>query len=319
MKFLEFLGQAKKKSFWQSNRVICFRSEAYPLLFFRMLLDFLKKREIAEISFLQVNQKLQLWKTLQQSFLGETSFYWLGNIAEKLKSKKNEPDVVELLSLYRGPHSIAFFVSGEHKVSTSALKRMVVVDIPDTISRDEIQKLFSFFGMSVSLAKDKLIQDLITNAAHLSVDTSCMLAHYLSVTHVRFIGDLRKNLAAMIDPELSLYDLSQTFFSKKRKKFFSLWATCHNDYTVPFWVVYWGEQIWRAYNVVKFLRQNNFPAARRFSFRLPSSFIKEDWRQCSSQELKKAYQMIYDIDFAFKTGSTFCSLDLFYSSYFLGN
>jgi hypothetical protein len=122
----------------------------------------------------------------------------------------------------------------------------------------------------------------------------------------------------LVAPEMSLYTLSKLFFTKQKKKFFSLWATCQEEYTVPFWTVYWGEQLWRAYHVTKFLKQNNFPAARRFAFRLPPSFLKDDWRQCSLPELEKAYAMVYDIDFAFKVGSTFCSLDLLYSSYFLG-
>lgn len=312
MKFTEFLKQAKKKSFWDSNNVICFRSETYPLLFCRTLFDHLNQKEIASITTLHVDNRLQLWKTLQQSFLGGTSFYWLGNVVEKLKKqkqKKNEPAMVELLSLYKGPHRVAFFVPEEHKPSASALKRMLLIDLPDVLSLREINELFLFFGIK---------RKIPPNIVKIDIDTSCMLANYLAVTSARLMGSLNKSLASIISVDLSLYDLSRAFFVKDKTKFFSLWANCNNDYSVPFWVVYWGEQIWRAYNVVRFMRKGNFPAARRFSFGLPASFVKGDWRRCSLKELEKAYLMVYDIDFAFKKGSTFCSFDLFYSNYFLG-
>jgi hypothetical protein len=320
MRFLEFFAQAKKKSFWQENRVICFQAESYPLLFCRMLFKFLKEQDVACISPLQAEDRLTLWKTLQQSFLGETSFYWLGSITEKIKSKKrkNEPDIVEILSLYRGPHSVAFFLPTDYKLSVSAKKRMVVVDVSEKLSIVDARELFLFFNHTLSSTKSMRIADLMKRAGRVPLDICCMLTNYFVVTNLRHVDELERNLISMIDPELSLYDLSQAFFSKNSKKLFSLWASCHNDYTMPFWVAYWSEQIWRAYNVTNFLKQKNFPAAKRFSFRLPSSFIKTDWRKTSLSGLKHAYNMLYDIDFAFKKGSTFCSLDLFYSNYFLG-
>ena len=155
----------------------------------------------------------------------------------------------------------------------------------------------------------------------MSLDEICMLMNYFFVTSMRFGEQLKQNLAAIIEPQSSLYSLAQSFFKKQKKLFFSLWAQKCNEYPVPFWTTYWSEQLWRAHYVVKFMQQNNYPAARRFGFRLPNSFIKGDWRLCSTTELKKSYEMIYDIDCAFKRGSliasSFCSLDLFYCNYFL--
>jgi hypothetical protein len=321
VKLIEFLKEAKKKKFWGDNRIIVFRSETFSLSFYKTFFSFLKDINVIQITPLHVEKKVELWKRLQQSFLGETSFYWLGDIVElvkKNKKKKNEPDIVELLSLYRGPHAIAFFLSSQHKISMSAQKRMFIVDLPHALSFPDICNLFSFFNKKFPVQKQKLIKDITLRAGMISLDTACMLIEYLSVTPIRFIDNLKRHLTTIIDPELSLYTLSQSFFAKEKKKFFKLWASCANEYSVPFWTVYWSEQLWRAYHVTKFLKENNFHAARRFSFRLPSSFIKYEWRRCSLPELKKSYSMIYDIDFAFKTGSLFCSLDLFYTKYFLG-
>lgn len=296
-------------------------------LFFRLLFELLKKKEVIAFESLQVTSSLELWKTLQQSFLGNESFYWLGNIVEQIKTKKkNGPDLVELLSLYKAPHSVAFFLPADYKLSVSAHKRMVVVDLGAALTLRDVEQLFAFFGCSLSSRKRSLIKELVhpargsgaRSSGILSLDEVCMLFYYLSVTHARLIDSLKKNLATIIAPELSLYSLATLFFTKQDKRFFSIWSERCNDYPLPFWVAYWSEQVWQAYHAITFLKQNNFPAARRFAYRLPSSFLKTDWRYCSLEKLKNSYAMLYDIDFAFKRGSTFCSLDLFFCDYFLG-
>jgi len=328
VKFLEFLVEAKKKSFW-NNRVICFRgamagADGVPLLFFRHLFEHLKEKEVASVLPLRVSTTTELWKTLQQSFLGETAFYWLGAVADTIKKGKKgvAPDLVDLLSMYRGPHSIAFFVSADQTLSLSVQKRMVVVDLQANFMVHDIVKLFSFFGASLSSPKKALLKELLptpdrfSGGVTMSLDLICMLLSYLSVTSPRYVTELKKSLGAIVEPELSLYELSRSFFTMQEKKFFAMWVERQDEYSVPFWVSYWSEQLWRAYYVVTFLKQNNFPAARRFAYRLPSSFIKSDWRRCSLEKLKAAFVMLYDIDYAFKKGSTFCSFDLFFSSYF---
>jgi len=320
VRFTEFLEQAKKKTFWKKQRVICFSGYNYPIFLFRTLFTFLKEKDAETLSLLTIETKKQLWESLEQCFLGGTSFYWLGNITQTIKKA---PDLIEVLSLYRGPHSIAFFLPDDYKISVSARKRMTMVDMTNACASNDVLKLLAFFDINLTQNKFDVLLDVIKNSDTLSLDNACILFHYLSVTSVRLLGLLRKNLAAIISPERSLFSLSSAFFKKQERTFFSLWLECCNDYTIPFWTVYWSEQVWRAYYVVTFLKQNNFPAARRFAFRLPSSFIRYDWRNCNLSQLRGAYQMLYDIDFAFKTGSsvtqgsTLYSLDLFYCTYFL--
>ena len=164
-----------------------------------------------------------------------------------------------------------------------------------------------------------MIKNIVEQEGIKSLDVVSMLINYCAVTSNRLTDELKEKMTAIIEPELSLFSLSQAFFAKHKKQFFELWKERHTDYTMPFWIAYWSEQVWRAYHVVMFLKHNNFPAARRFSYRLPSSFIKNDWRHCSLKELEQAYKMLYEIDFLFKTGSTFCSLDLWYCKYFIGS
>lgn len=327
MKFLEFLENAKKKNFWNNSRVICFTGDAYSLFFLQTLFSFLKEKNIASLTPLRVEGTKKLWETLEQCFLGETSFYWLGNVLESIKSKnKKGPDLIEILTLYRGPHSIAFFIPTDHKLSLSARKRMTqskgMIELKNDINFIEASKLFSFFGASLTGAKRATVQELISNSGTITLDVACMLMQYLAVTNVRFIDSLKKNMAALVTPELSLVSLASAFFKKQERTFFSLWSERCHEYPIPFWTTYWSEQLWRAYHVMTFLKQNNFPAARRFSFRLPSSFLRYDWRQNSRTQLQKAYRMLYDIDFAFKTGALMPStavhsFDLLYCTHFL--
>lgn len=164
-----------------------------------------------------------------------------------------------------------------------------------------------------------LIENLIINNRDLSLDSLLMIINYVSVTNIRFLDEFKKRLLSIINPELSLYSLASAFFKKKPKEFFSLWARKKDDYTYPFWVAYWSNQLWRALNFIELSKMHNFSYARRFSYGLPMSFTKSDWKKASTSEIRAAHDMIYDIDFAFKTGSSFSSLDLFYSKYFLGN
>lgn len=313
MNFISFLAEAKKKSFWSTQRVICIRGKVFPLVCLKMLFDMLRQKDIVSIVPLKAEGKLELWKTLRQSFLGEYSFYWLANISEAYP--RHKPDMIELLSLYKGPHSIICFMPADKKISVSAQKRMYMVDVPDTFSSQDMQKLLSFFGKGLSKERVDFLKDVLSSVTHL--DDMCALIRYVSVTNVRLLSSLREFFYKVISPEQSLFALSDAFFKKQEKKFFALWHACNDDYSVPFWVYYWSDQLWRAYHVVTFLKKNDFNAAKKMSFRLPHAFIKYDWKKHSLKTLQRAHAMVYEIDFACKTGSTFCAFDLLYNAYFL--
>jgi hypothetical protein len=88
------------------------------------------------------------------------------------------------------------------------------------------------------------------------------------------------------------------------------------SYPQLFWIVFWSEQVWRAHFVVTFLKDNNITQARSMSRRLPFSFIKTLWKKYSLKELAEANSFLYKADYAAKTGSTFCTLDLFFTNHF---
>ncbi len=328
MNILEFIRKSKNKSFWASSsvasssdassRVICFRSKEFVPLFFKYLFSFLNNKNIVNIESSIVNDRNILLKNLHQSFLGETSFYWLGDVSKLFpRSKKKEPELIDLLSLYRGPHSILFFIGSEQKISVSIKKRITIIDLNIKNNFNDVLKIFSFFGLVInnkSNSKKLLIKDIFTD--QFSLDDIYMISNYLSVIREGSLKDLKKNLSVIMSSKVSLFDLSESFFEKEESRFFNLWGEVCSNYPVPFWINYWSDQLWRAFFVVKYLKEKKVNEAKSFSFRLSYSFVRSSWRKCSLSEIKRAHQNLYDIDFAYKRGSKFCLFDVFYSNYF---
>lgn len=320
MKISEFLVKAKETSFWKESTTFCFRGNSYSFLFLRVLFNFLKKKEIVSFDCLRVAEKNLLLASLQQCFLGQKSFYLLGNVVDNIssKSKKNKQDVIDFLASYQGPHSIAFFLPREYKFSSKKTKNVMQVDLEDISNEKELFAVLKFFEQDLSSDKINILKNILKEVGTIPLDAICMFINYFMVTNFRLTSLLPRHFINLLEPEVSLYSLSEAFFSKKEKLFFKLWSECHNEYSAPFWIIYWSEQLWRAFHVTKFLKQNDLISAKKISFRLPFSFVKSGWKTCYLNELLNAHKFVYDIDFAVKTGASFCFFDFFYYKYFLG-
>ena len=329
MNLKEFLFQAKETSFWNDNKIICFKSSDYPLLFFRCLFDFLRAKKIVDFKSLGTRDAINLYKTLQHSFLGQTSFYWLADIQEIIKNKKGRDSFIEFLKEYDSENIIAFFcekddiIKAVGKTNTTGRdvgrkEKIYVVEIPEKIYSKDLDVLLDFFDVTIPKKKFDLISVLLNRSNVKSLDMICMLLRYVGVTNIKMIDELQKELENIIDPDISLFDLAQEFFKKGTKKFFGIWKNKEKDFPEAFWISFWSEQLWRAYHVVKYLKLGDSSAAKRFSYRLPFSFLNRDWQSTSLEELRNAYEFVYEIDYHMKTGSKFCYFDLFYSKYFLG-
>ncbi len=322
MNFLKFLQQAQNKSFWADKRVICFKGKNYPSLFFDRLFEFLEKENTLPFCrknlFLLFEQKFSVTASLQQSFLGEKIFYWLGEYNFGAKEKKKAESLDFLLN-YRGPHFIAFYLNDEKLSSAvlSKLKKIEVVEIDAAIDKDLFQRLLKLFNKSVQNGKADLVKRIFQQANSLSLGRSLWLMSYLDLVNPKKAEIFYEYLSAIIiemQPSLNL--LSHYFFLRQAKPFFKIWSRICNDYSQMFWIFFWSEQMWRASHVVKFLKQKNFAGARSMGYRLPFMFIQQGWKNFSLQELADYHQFLYNIDYALKVGSTFCALDLFYFNHF---
>jgi len=330
MNLKEFLSKSKDESFWNANKIICFKSTDYPLLFFRCLFDFLRAKKVVDFKSLGTSDTSNLYKTLHHSFLGQISFYWLGDIQEVIKNKKGRDSFIKFLKDYEAENIITFFSSyasfgitehrkaSEDRLEIDGENKIIVVEIPEKIYSKDLTSLLNFFDVAIPKRKFDLISVLLNRSNVKSLDMICMLLKYVSVTNIKMIDELQKELENIIDPDISLFDLAQEFFKKDSKKFFGIWKNKEKDFPEAFWISFWSEQIWRAYHVVKYFKLGDQASAKRFSYRLPFSFLNRDWRTTSLKELRNAYEFVYEIDYHMKTGSKFCYFDLFYSKYFLG-
>lgn len=323
MKFDDFLKNAINKNFWAKQKVICFIGNDHPFLFFNYFFTKCKNNNFlpAEYKNLPLNttDSIQLMGSLQQSFLGQLNFYWLSECEIKTSgSKKN--NILDFLLQYKGPNFIAFYLN-EEKINSqirNKLKKILTIEISPLVDEKLFKQIASFFNQKISSEHFRFISNLLKNN-NASIDQAFMWIKYLELTSNKASNKVYEYLTSIISEEQpSLNKLSQLFFSRKAKPFFDLWAKIHNEYSEMFWIAFWSEQIFKAYYVVKFLNKKNFMQARKISFRLPFSFINNDWKTFSLNELSKQHEFIYNNDFKIKKGSTYCFLDLFYFNHFTG-
>ena len=318
MDFNVFLKKAKEESFWTNKRIFCFKGENYPSLFFYLFLKLLERDKLTVYPIKRESNLVadygQLCLQLDQSILGQYNFYWLGDVGQA-KSKVRKK-IVDYLFKYQNSNQVAFFIPND--VKHGRAEYVESISISDVISYGDFKNLAVFFEHDFSSEKLLVMRKLFSKVGTISLDFACSLLGYLELVNVRFIGEFFDYFSRNLKVEPSLFQLSEYFFSMRPNRFFKLWSTLQGEYSEMFWLAYWSEQIWRAYYVTKLLRNKEFARAKKMSFRLPHSYIKQDWKRINLEHLSALYKHLYSIDFAFKKGVT-CSgaLDLWYCKHFL--
>jgi hypothetical protein len=312
-----FFSEAKEKSFWQTSPVICFLSDSFPLLFFNQLFSFLKSKNTVDVDRLKSLDANDFQGALQQTFLGERKSYWLGNDLEKLPAKKREK-LNSAIKKYSGPHTIILFLSKSDSLATFCKKSACVIELEQDINYSFFTMFTKFFEIESQKTKVALIKSFFNRNESVSLDEFCLFMRYLEVASASTMKEFLNNSGMINEASASFYSLSQLFFEKQEKQFFLLWSKLSQNFPDTFWASYWIDQLWRAYHVTLLSRQNKHVEAKRISFKLPFSYLKTTWRTSSLQELSNSCDSVYQIDYALKRGSTFCSLDLFFNNYFKG-
>ncbi len=320
MKLSRFLEQfnvaPQSSSSLLDYHVICFRGKAmYPLLFLSLLFSYLKNQDHYAIESIDVqNHEHGMIKArLAMRFLGNQVIYWLRGLHTlDSKSKRNW---LAYLSSYQGPNTVLFFSTQEFKPALA--QNVQIIEVPDEISLSEVYVLLTLFKNSGVKNRLKfLINHVARSQEFVPLDTACMLVQYACiVSNTRAFCDTW--LAHIVSPKTSLFLLSQYFFAKKARLFFTQLHKMTAQYSEPFWIAFWSDQLWRASMYTMLMKQKNSAEAQKVRFKLPFSFINYDWRRYEVAQLYAAHQFIYDIDYRFKNGSPFAGLDLFYSRFFL--
>jgi len=316
MNISQFIDKAASLDLSSKNLLQITGIRPYPLLFFSLFIKRLKSISTipVEVVHLEIDGIEKAKAKLETTFLGQKFLYWLHDIT--IIKGKNKAKVIDYIKKYDGPNLLAFF--SDDSVTLSKEKNKITVHLEESIDAKLFLKFVTFLGITPSKSLLGFTKKLFDRYHRIDFDTASILISYALLLGRGYNDFLNKWLDKIIAPEKSLFALSQYFFQKNSCLFFTLWSSMHLDYSEPFWVVFWSEQLWRASNYVYQMKNRNLSEAKRVSFRLPFSFMQRNWKDFHPSELKNAHDFIYDIDYALKNGGSSFALDLFYSKFFNG-
>lgn len=312
MKLFEFLKTVSKdQNFLDQYPCVIFTGSVYPLLFFTHLAITLNKKRSGFITTydLMDHDESQARAQLQTTFLGMQRFFWCGSIAglEAAAQKRWR----RFLDTYTGPNTILYFDEDRTDFNEKAL----VVALPTSIDKKLFPLICSFIGLSTSKAEG-FSQALFDRVKSISFENSCLLAQYASLLGIKIDDFFDQWFDKIVISDSSLFTLSQYFFAQDTKAFFPYWAKVQHQYSEPFWISFWSEQLFRAHAFVYYMSKRKRAEANRVSYKLPFSFMQRDWKKYNLVKLKDAHDKLYNLDYQFKNGTASYGLDLFYIKFF---
>ena len=314
MNFLAFVKECTKSGFFERYKTICFRARgAVPLLFFSRLFKKIKTNVDfpIEIVCLDRTDIASIMAKLSTTFLGSTSLYWLKSLSDCKTKKKKQ--LFDFLKLYNGPNSATFFVNETTPCSPKDFQ--LIIDIPERVDQKLFMQLAQFLNGGGEKLRMESVAGVFKKTKTVNLDSACVLAQYLRLAG-RSDEFMEHWLDKIVTQEHSLSELSTVFFSRDPQKFFTLWEKMGKEYSPQFWISFWSDQMWRAYNFVQQSNNRQFLEAKRVSFRLPYSFTQRLWRNANIDELCNAHQFLYTVDYSLKNGGSDFSLELFYIKFF---
>ncbi len=292
----------------------CFKGDHYPLYFFSLFFEHLKKKQSINYQARDVNTEnfALLQASLEMSFLGEKNLVWLKNLStlDAVTQKK----IISYCAQYTGPHQLSFFIEDSLPFSSSTT---LTITLPTTIDTQLYQQLYKFF---YDTAPDNNFFTVCAEQKKLDLESTCLLMRYQTLLGRNSSQFIEQWLDRIISSEKSLFTLTGYFFAKNKKNFWLAWHTLETEYPEEFWIVFWSEQLWQAHLFVHQLQQSPQSAAeaKKLVSRLPFSFTQKDWRNYATQELIAAHTFLYSYDYRLKNGLTSLGLDLFFNK-FLSN
>jgi hypothetical protein len=299
-----------------TNQVVYFTAPNYPFNFFKLFFNFLHKQH-------QINTKnlfistLADWQAcqpnLEMSFLGQKNYYWLHELGLDAKSKLN---VYKYLANYHGPHHILIFVSSEDLASIQTGQNGSVVNLSATNSSKDLSSLVRLIPKANYLRITNFIKKIQEQLAiQLTLDQYCILIQYGLLVRDLDEFDL-KWVYQVIGLEQSLFDLSKHFLFRDSAAFYKSWSNLSASYADQFWVMFFSEQLFRAYWFIIYQQAQDFRFAKQIGFRLSFDFMKSGWRYLDPNILIKAHDYLYQIDHQLKNNGSNILLDLFFNKFF---
>lgn len=295
----------------EKRKILAFTGRDYVPLFFNELLKKISSEQyqLVRVDLQQINFE-QLKLSLEMPSLVSRYCYWLGSV-ESWPANERKKLAAYLIS-YQGSHAVCYFIKQEKSNSTKVADAIV---LPHQCSQSLAQNL-SFWRRAGSLTK-LFTQRLFSKQKHYSLDQLCLLLNYAEVVSFSMYKEFFDCwLDQIIFFEHSLFELSTHFFSGNAIQFFSLWHRLSCLYPVQFWISFWSEQLTRASCFRFYAQKNDFTNSRQCMFRLPFSFINNDWKKHTVEGLRKLHDQLYCFDFHLKNGGQQHGIDIFFVRYF---
>jgi hypothetical protein len=264
-----WLDSSPLESINQTPILLFHGGSEYPLLFFTVLSRALQTKNVGlqNINADQVDVSA-LENTLATTFLGQSLLYHVRDM-HVLDAKKYKK-IISIFSSYQGPHCVLMWLPTE--ADSSGYKGSTIT-LPNTVDKNLMISIARAFGFARIAQNPKFLAAFFAKSKSISLEFALLLCSYGTVLGVDSQIFIDQWLDRLVESSPSLFTLAQHFFARDEKKFGELWHTIKLRYAGPFWISFWGEQLFRAACVIHYHKIGNDVAKKKISFRLPFSFL----------------------------------------------
>lgn len=271
-------------------KIVCDKSVPERLIsFHRTLLQKLTPQDYRVLSLDDYNLE-DLFAQLSITFLGQTSIYALkdGDLSASHRKK-----IDSFLNEYSGPHTVYFFTS-----DTVYQKNALMLE---TVITKKIFLELVALNNDLCVAPN-FIEKLFTLKASYTFDESLTLityGHLLGARSEAFFTDWVNRI--LVD-DISLFTLSHYFFAQQKNLLLQEWSRLKERYPVEFWIAFFSEQLWQAVLYNQYASRGKAAEIKRFTYRLPFSYLQKEWKKYSIEQLTAAHDFLYEVDHGQKNG-----------------
>lgn len=234
------------------------------------------------------------------------------------ETRKLSPKIVQYLTECDG-HRRVLITPLQHKIITGT---HTVVEIPEVIDRELWGQVHALaYGDDTTTALSKI--DVIMRHFHqrkqkITLSHMVFLTPYLTVLGRGAGQFVRSWIPRCAFGTLSLFTLSQHLFARDTHNFYPLWFQARERYEDEFWLVYWSDQMWKAYNFVVAMRNQQTETAGVFAKGLPFSFTRGGWRSYKPEVLAHAITTMYAYDCSAKQGGLYVPFEILFHRIMVG-
>ena len=305
MKLIHWLSSLSTSTL-EPYKTIYIVSDVYHSVCISLLLKIIQKNiGLSHIYITLSERQNELEHQFAISFLGQQQWYWLGSLDVLIAQQRIH--WLNYLNGYQGPHQIWCHT----KEQIILHEHNFIIELPNLINFNEFVEIARHIFPAVSQERFNLFQTVFKKHNSLSLDTACLIMQYASILSVQQIKQfITEWIDIFIISEHSLFTLSTLFFAKDIMQFLALWRLLKQTYSVHFWISYWSDQLFRAYQYICAKQIKNVTYTKKYAYRLPFSFIQRDWKKHNIVQLRKAHGQLYDLDFNLKQGGDEMFLDL---------